>query len=68
MIFKKILPTTPAQRNLIQLKKSNNLEKTPLLKSKIFRKKNVLVEIIKGKLQFIIKETDINNFIEKLTF
>jgi large subunit ribosomal protein L2 len=39
MIFKKIFPTTPSKRNLIQLKNLHNIEKLSLLKSKTFRKK-----------------------------
>jgi len=39
MMFKKISPVTPSQRNLIKIKNLNNLEKYPLLKSENGREK-----------------------------
>ena len=39
MMFKKIAPITPSQRNLVKLKNLNNLEKHPLLKSEMCRQK-----------------------------
>ena len=37
MIFKKITPTTPSQRNLIKLKKLNHIIKAPLLKTQLIK-------------------------------
>lgn len=68
MIFKKILPTTPAQRNLIQLKKSNNLEKTPLLKSKIFRKKKCSGRNNQGKITVYHKGNGHKQLYRKINF
>jgi ribosomal protein L2 len=56
-IFK---PTTPSQRNLIQLNKTD-LKKTPLLKAKIKGLKKVLVEVLTDESPLGIKEVAIKN-------
>lgn len=55
MIFKKIVSTTPSQRNLIRLKKLHNMEKFSLLKSKIVRKKKNTGKNNEGKFTIFHK-------------
>ena len=55
MMFKKISPVTPSQRNLIKIKNLNNLEKYPLLKSENGREKKKSGKNNKGKISIYHK-------------
>lgn len=68
MIFKKILPTTPSQRHLIQLKKLNNLEKNLLLKSKTFRQKKCSGKNNQGKITVYHKGNGHKKLYRKINF